>query len=103
MALTRDWIAQRISGGRNLDHAELAELPTAIGHDPELWRGLVRHDPGRRYSSQLHRDEHLDVWLICWLDQQKTGYHDHDLSSGGVYVCQGTLIEDRFVLTTAGL
>jgi len=103
MALTRDWIARRISVDRNLGHAELAQLATMIGQEPDLWRRLVRHDPGKRYYSQLHRDDHLDVWLICWLDEQKTGYHDHDVSSGGVYVCEGTLVEDRFVLTTSGL
>ena len=36
-------------------------------------------------------------------DDQKTGYHDHDLSSGAVYVCAGTLVEDRFHLGPRGL
>jgi hypothetical protein len=40
--------------------------------------------------------------MICWLDDQKTGYHDHDLSSGAVYVCEGTLVEDRFHLGGEG-
>jgi len=103
MALTRDWIAARYPCDRNLDHAELAGLATVIGGVPELWRDLVRHDPGKRYYSQLYRDDHLDIWLICWMDDQKTGYHDHDVSSGGVYVLEGTLVEDRFHLTTSGL
>jgi hypothetical protein len=41
--------------------------------------------------------------MICWLDDQKTGYHDHDLSSGAVYVCEGSLVEDRFQLGAQGL
>ena len=41
--------------------------------------------------------------MICWLDDQKTGYHDHDLSSGAVYVCEGTLVEDRFHFGARGL
>jgi predicted metal-dependent enzyme (double-stranded beta helix superfamily) len=98
-ALIRD----RVAVGRDLDCAELVELATAIGRAPQLWGHLVRHDPGERIYVQLHRDPHLDVWMICWLDDQKTGYHDHDLSSGAVYVCAGTLVEDRFHFRTDGL
>ncbi len=28
-------------------------------------------------------------------DERGTGYHDHDLSSGAVYVWDGVLVEDR--------
>jgi hypothetical protein len=63
----------------------------------------VKHDAGKRYYIQLYRDSHVDVWLLCWLDDQKTGYHDHDLSSGGVYVCEGALVEDRFQLGPDGI
>ena len=45
-------------------------------------------------SSTATRD--LDVWLICWDNAQDTGYHDHDRSSGAVYVCAGMLCEDSF-------
>ena len=45
---------------------------------------------------QLYRDPNLDVWLICWVDGQNTGYHDHDRSSGAVCICEGTLYEDWF-------
>jgi hypothetical protein len=98
-----EWIHEHIPPDRDLDQPELAHLATVIGRQPELWQDQVRHDPGKRYYIQLYRDSHVDVWLICWLDDQKTGYHDHDLSSGGVYVCEGTLIEDRFRFTTEGL
>ncbi len=100
---TETWIARRLPRDRNLDRRELVELATAIGKAPELWRSLVRHDQGERVYVQLYRDTHLDVWLICWLDDQKTGYHDHDLSSGGVYVCEGVLVEDRFHYGEDGL
>lgn len=103
MTQVHDWISGRLPPDRNLGRGELVELATAIGEAPELWSALVRHDPGRRYYSQLYRDLRLDVWLICWLDDQKTGYHDHDLSSGGVYVCEGTLVEDRFTFGAEGL
>ena len=49
-----------------------------------------------RFYQQLYRDPNLDVWLICWVDGQNTGYHDHDRSSGAVCVCEGMLLEDWF-------
>jgi hypothetical protein len=97
------FLATRFPGGRNLERPELVELATAVGSTPELWRHLVRHDAGERVWVQLHRDMYVDVWMICWLDDQKTGYHDHDLSSGAVYVCEGTLVEDRFHFGPTGL
>ena len=56
----------------------------------------MRHDKEARFYQQLYRDPNLDVWLICWVDGQNTGYHDHDRSSGAVCVCDGTLFEDWF-------
>ena len=97
------FIVSRLPGDRDLDRSELVELATAIGKAAELWQHHVRHDPGERVYVQLHRDPHVDVWMICWLDDQKTGYHDHDLSSGAVYVCEGTLVEDRFHFGARGL
>lgn len=89
------WIASRLPVDRDLDREELVELAVGIGRERDLWRHLVRHDPNERYFVELYRDVHLDVWLICWTNQQDTGYHDHDLSSGAVYVCDGVLVEDR--------
>ncbi len=56
----------------------------------------MRHVPEERYFVELFRDVHLDVWLICWVNQQDTGFHDHDVSSGSVAVYEGVLAEDRF-------
>ena len=97
------FVAERAPLDRDLEQHELVELATAIGTVPTLWRDHVRHDAGGRVYVQLHRDTHLDVWMICWLDDQKTGYHDHDVSSGAVYVCEGTLVEDRFHFGKRGL
>jgi len=30
-----------------------------------------------------------------WMNQQDTGYHDHDVSVGAVHIAAGTLVEDR--------
>ena len=92
----RDWIHERVAAGENLPRPQLAALAVALGRDPQLWAEHVRHDPDTRYFHQLYRDVNLDVWLICWLDAQDTGYHDHELSSGAVYVVEGVLCEDYF-------
>jgi cysteine dioxygenase type I len=97
------FISARLPGARDLDRDELVQLATAVGTTRELWRDRVRHDPGERIYMQLFRDTHVDVWMICWLDDQKTGYHDHDVSSGAVYVVEGELVEDRFHFGVRGL
>jgi hypothetical protein len=97
------WIADHVPGDRDLTLAELVELSTAIGQNDELFRHLVRHDPGQRVYEELYRDVHLDVWLCCWDRQQDTGFHDHDQSSGAVYVVDGALVEDRLVASNEGI
>ena len=58
----------------------------------------VHHDPQQRTYEQLLRDEHLDVWLICWSHDHDTGFHDHDGSSGAVAVVEGAVREERLRL-----
>jgi Cysteine dioxygenase type I len=103
MSGVRDFIRGCIPGDRDLKPQELLDLATTIGRERLLWQHLVRHDPNERYFAELYRDLHLDVWLICWLDAQETGFHDHDLSSGAVYVCDGLIAEDRFVVDEGDL
>jgi predicted metal-dependent enzyme (double-stranded beta helix superfamily) len=77
------------------------ELETAVARlaaDRARWAHLVRHDPTQRFYEELHRDDDLAIWLICWMDDHDTGFHDHDLSSGAVAVVAGTVAEDRLVL-----
>jgi cysteine dioxygenase type I len=89
------WITARIAPDEDVARPDLAEFARAIGEQRELWEHLVRHVRDERYFVELYRDVHLDVWLICWLNQQDTGFHDHDVSSGAVHVCDGVLVEDR--------
>ena len=56
---------------------------------------LVRRDRDKRFCLRLWRDEHSEAWLLGWLDDQETGYHDHDCSAGGVHVMEGAVAEDR--------
>jgi Cysteine dioxygenase type I len=89
------WLAERGPAERDLDRDELIEVAVALGRERSLWESFVFHNPDVRHYVELYRDVHLDIWLICWTNQQDTGYHDHDLSSGAVYVCDGVLVEDR--------
>ncbi len=89
------WLAARVPAERDLELEELVDVAMGLGQERSLWESHVFHNPDERHYVELYRDVHLDVWLICWTKQQDTGYHDHDLSSGAVYVCDGVLVEDR--------
>jgi hypothetical protein len=102
MTELRKWIHEHVPPGENLTREQLSALAVALGHEPQFWVEHVRHDPETRYFQHLYRDTNLDAWLICWLDAQDTGYHDHDVSSGAVFVCEGTLYEDYFYRDAEG-
>jgi predicted metal-dependent enzyme (double-stranded beta helix superfamily) len=86
--------------GRDLDGPELEAFVNEIAERPELWIDLVRHDPTQRSYEELIGDEHVTAWLICWMDDHDTGFHDHDRSSGAVAVVSGAVREER--LTVSG-
>jgi len=84
--------------GRDLTGDELLALVRSLRARPALWQELARPDPDQRSYAQVMRDEHVAVWVICWSDDQDTGFHDHDLSAGAVAVVEGALREERLVL-----
>ena len=67
---------------RDLDPAELEAVAAAVAQQPETWRHLVGFDSEERVYASLHRDAHVDIWLLCWTPENDTGWHDHDTSSG---------------------
>ncbi|MEO3825001.1 cysteine dioxygenase family protein [Actinomadura sp. B10D3] len=81
--------------GRPLDKRELRELVDDLAEQPGLWRQHVAFPEGRRHYASLYRDEHVDVWLLCWTPQNDTGWHDHDVSSGAVRVVAGAIEENN--------
>ena len=83
---------------RDLSRPELEKVVSRLAGTPELWLHLVRHDPDERVYEELLRDNHLAVWLICWMDDHDTGFHDHDRSAGAVGVASGSVVEDRLLL-----
>jgi hypothetical protein len=50
---------------RDLDPSELRDLVRAVAQDPECWAHLVGFDDDERVYASLHRDAHVDVWLLC--------------------------------------
>jgi predicted metal-dependent enzyme (double-stranded beta helix superfamily) len=80
---------------RYLDKHELAELAEKLASRPDLWRGQVAYSGGRRQYASIHRDEYVDIWLICWSPGNDTGWHDHDISAGAVRVVLGALMESN--------
>jgi predicted metal-dependent enzyme (double-stranded beta helix superfamily) len=81
--------------GRDLTQPELRRVATALAGQTDSWAGLVSHDPSQRIYEELLRDDHLAVWLICWMEGHDTGFHDHDGAAGGVAVVRGRLREER--------
>jgi hypothetical protein len=83
---------------RDLEPGELIALVEDLAAQPDVWEDLVTHDPRRRTYHEVLRDRHVSAWLICWTDEQDTGFHDHDLSAGAVKVVRGRVMEERLAL-----
>ncbi len=83
---------------RDLEPAELEALAAAVAQQPETWEHLVGFDGQQRVYASLHRDTHVDVWLLCWVPENDTGWHDHDVSSGAVAVVRGELVENNLTV-----
>ena len=89
--------------GRDLDQTELLQLAASIAADPAALQQHVAFSDDQRHYVSLHRDTHVDVWLLCWTPQNDTGWHDHDISSGAVAVTQGTLTEHNLAIGTPSI
>ena len=81
--------------GRDLSPDELRDLVVSLARAPERWAHHVGFDDDERVYASLHRDAHVDVWLLCWTPVNDTGWHDHDISSGAVAVVAGELVENN--------
>lgn len=84
--------------GRDLTPDELEGLVNDIAARPETWLQHVAFDADERVYVSLHRDHHVDVWLLCWTPENDTGFHDHDVSSGAVAVVAGELVENNLTI-----
>ena len=84
--------------GRDLSGPELESFVNELADRPELWIELVKHDSSQRLYEELICDEHVTAWLICWMDDHDTGFHDHDVSAGAVAVVSGAVREERLAI-----
>ena len=88
---------------RDLDKRELLELVSSIAADLSQWREHVAFNNDQRHFVELHRDSHVDIWVLSWTPQNDTGWHDHDISSGAVAVTIGCLIEHKLAVGLRGV
>jgi mannose-6-phosphate isomerase-like protein (cupin superfamily) len=78
---------------------QLERFAAGLAGAPERWAHLVRHADDIRVFEQIWDDEDVNAWLICWSEDQDTGFHDHDESGAAITVVSGTVREDRLTLT----
>jgi mannose-6-phosphate isomerase-like protein (cupin superfamily) len=77
---------------------ELTSFVEGLAAAPEVWREHVRHSHHGRVYQQIWDDELVNAWLICWSEDQDTGFHDHDRSEAAIRVIEGHIREDRLLL-----
>jgi quercetin dioxygenase-like cupin family protein len=85
----------------SLTPIELERFVTDLAGSPERWRHAVRHASDVRVYEQIWDDEHVNAWVICWSEDQDTGFHDHDESAAAIAVISGQVREDRLRLGAA--
>jgi quercetin dioxygenase-like cupin family protein len=78
---------------------ELHRFAAGMAAAPETWRRHVRHDSDTRVYEEIWNDGDVNAWVICWSEDQDTGFHDHDESGAAIAVVSGTVREDRLTLS----
>jgi len=81
-----------------LEPDALTEFVERLTADQHRWRHLVRHAEDVRVYEQIWDDDHVNAWVICWSEDQDTGFHDHDASSAAIGVISGHVREERLRL-----
>ncbi len=85
----------------SLTPAELEAFVCRLADTPELWRPHVRYRRDARVYEQVWDDADVNAWVICWSEDQDTGFHDHDESAAAIMVLGGEVREDRLRLSGA--
>lgn len=84
-----------------LSRSELESFAHAAAGRRAQWEELVRHSPDGRIFEQVWDDADVNAWLICWTEQQDTGWHDHDNSAAAICVLEGQIREERLRMAAA--
>jgi len=79
---------------RVLSQQELAAKVRELAGRPAEWVSRVRLDAEGRWYEQIHVDGCYEIWLISWLPEHSTGFHDHGEANGAFSVVWGTLEEN---------
>jgi mannose-6-phosphate isomerase-like protein (cupin superfamily) len=77
----------------------LHQVVEAWAKDEPAWRSLIRHDEAERVYELVHRDDDVELYLVCWMPGHDTGFHDHDHSAAAITVLEGAITEERLSLT----
>jgi quercetin dioxygenase-like cupin family protein len=79
----------------SLSVEELERFVAVLAATPQRWQHLVRHSGDARVYEQIWDSEEVNAWVICWSEDQDTGYHDHDDSAAAILVIGGHVREER--------
>ena len=82
----------------SLSPHELERFIRELAAESERWQHLVHHADDVRVYEQIWEDEDVNAWVICWSEDQDTGFHDHDRSEAAIRVIEGHIREDRLLL-----
>ena len=77
---------------------ELEQFLATLTGERDRWEHLVRHADDARVYELIWEDEDVNAWVICWSEDQDTGFHDHDASAAAIRVISGHVREDRLRL-----
>jgi quercetin dioxygenase-like cupin family protein len=80
---------------------EFEQFVTALAVDRERWQHLVRRSGEERVYEQILDEDDVNAWVICWSEDQDTGFHDHDDSAAAILVIEGQVREERLRLGAA--
>jgi rhodanese-related sulfurtransferase len=86
--------AKSLSGAVSRSPEELADI-VCLFASSDGWMDKVRLRAQQRWYERLHHGPDYDLWVISWLPEQSTGFHDHGASSGAFVVATGILEEHR--------
>ncbi len=82
----------------SLSLAELQRFTAELAENRAIWSHLVRHTDDARVYELIWDEADVNAWVICWSEDQDTGFHDHDVSAAGIAVISGHVREERLRL-----
>ncbi len=83
--------------------AELVEMVAKVQFEPSELAPYRIFGPDCYQRNLMHQGPACQVFLICWLNGQRSPIHDHPGSSCAVRVIEGTVTETQFQKAPNGL